>query len=125
MLHAWREGRLAEGPELTMQRWQRELWLGIFGRGGALDTRTRRDGRRRLTPAALFDDAPAGPLRLPPAGHLFGISYVARLYPRIFAALAQGTDLHIYTLNPRREFWGEPPAGGARPRGPRRRHAPP
>ena len=125
MLHAWREGRLAEGPEPVMQRWQRELWLGIFGRGGALETRTRRDGRRRLTLAALFEEAPAEPLRLPPAVHVFGISYVARLYRRIFAALAQATALHIYTLNPCREFWEDLEAGPRRARAADKRKFPP
>ncbi|HXI59103.1 MAG TPA: exodeoxyribonuclease V subunit gamma [Polyangia bacterium] len=117
MLHAWREGRLAEGPDLVMQRWQRELWLGIFGRGGTLPTRSRRDGRPRLTLAALFDQPSAEPLRLPPAVHIFGISYVARLYRRIFSALAQSTELHIYALNPCREFWEDLEIAARKPRG--------
>ncbi|MEA2697062.1 MAG: exodeoxyribonuclease gamma subunit, partial [Myxococcales bacterium] len=117
MLHAWREGRLAEGPDLVMQRWQRELWLAIFGRGGTLPTRSRRDGRPRLTLAALFDEPSAEPLRLPPAVHVFGISYVARLYRRIFSALAQSTELHIYTLNPCREFWEDLEIAARKPRG--------
>ncbi|HEX3697500.1 MAG TPA: exodeoxyribonuclease V subunit gamma [Polyangia bacterium] len=125
MLQAWREGRLAEGPELAMQRWQRELWLGLFGRGGTLPTRTRRDGRPRMTLAALFEEVPATPLRLPPAVHVFGISYVARLYRRIFAALAQSTALSIYTLNPCREFWEDLEIAGRRPRSIERRKFPP
>ena len=125
MLQAWREGRLAEGPELVMQRWQRELWLGIFGRGGRLPARSRLDGRPRLTLAALFEEPPAEPLRLPPAVHIFGISYVARLYRRIFAALAQSTALSIYTLNPCREFWEDLETGARRSRAADRRKFPP
>ena len=36
---------------------------------------------------------------------MFGVSYVARSYHRMLAALGRSIDVRIYTLNPCREFW--------------------
>ena len=118
MLAAWREHRLAEGPDLVTQRWQRTLWRGIFAPDGTLAARAAADRKQRRTLAELFDGVDPAALRLPPAVHVFGISYVARLYKSMFATLAQSTALYIYTLNPCREFWGtsrREPGGRAPP----------
>jgi exodeoxyribonuclease V gamma subunit len=121
MLAAWREGALAPGNDEALQRWQRELWLALYGRMGVLAA------RGALTLPEFFAQTPPASLRAPAAVHVFGISYVARLYRTIFGALARATDLYVYTLNPCREFWEdlEPRRrGGTKPdprRFPRRR----
>ena len=99
MLAVWRRGGLARGLDEPLQRWQRGLWLGLFGRGqplAAVDTATLPD---------FFERTPADKLAVPSSVHLFGLSYVARLYRSIFAALGRRTRVHVYALNPCREFW--------------------
>jgi exodeoxyribonuclease V gamma subunit len=127
MLAAWREGRLLEGDDgalalgeaATLQRWQRELWLALFGRQGVFPTRSA------VTLPAYFDTyalrgdgaslrAPAAPL--PSRVHVFGMSFSAKLYRTIFAALARVMAVDIYALNPCREYWEDLE--------PRRRRAP-
>ena len=99
MLAAWRNGALIPDLDEPMQRWQRELWLALFGRRGAFDA------RRGMTLPDFFAQAPPEALRPPPAAHVFGISYVARLYRSIFGSIARATSLFVYTLNPCREYW--------------------
>jgi exodeoxyribonuclease V gamma subunit len=111
MLAAWRTGGLAPDLDEPLQRWQRELWLALFGRGGVFAA------RRGLTLPDFFAQVPPGELRPPPAAHVFGISYVARLYRSIFGSIARATALFVYTLNPCREYWED--------LAPRRRGAPP
>ena len=99
MLAAWKKGALISGWDEPLQRWQRELWLALFGRAGTLsgrDTATLPDFFERTPPTSLVVREPA---------HVFGISFVARLYRTIFASLARATSLYVYTLNPCRELW--------------------
>ncbi|HEY6477858.1 MAG TPA: exodeoxyribonuclease V subunit gamma, partial [Polyangia bacterium] len=74
MLAAWREGALVPEADPVLQRWQREIWLALQGPGGLLVR------RGIVTLPDFFAHAEAASLRPPPAVHLFGISYVARLY---------------------------------------------
>jgi len=117
MLAAWRRGSLAPDVDPDAQRWQRELWLALHGRGGPLAPPAAR------TLPDLFAERPAPAL----AGlsvFVFGISYVARLYRTIFASLGRDNAVRLYTLNPCREFWEDlEPArrGGDGRRFPRRR----
>jgi exodeoxyribonuclease V gamma subunit len=96
MLAAWREGALASDADATSQRWQREIWQALHGPRGRLAA------RGVVTLPDFFARTPAAALRPPPAAHLFGISYVARLYGAIFETLGQATDLFVYTLSPDR-----------------------
>ncbi|MES1165450.1 MAG: hypothetical protein ABUR63_06830, partial [Verrucomicrobiota bacterium] len=48
-----------------------------------------------------------------PAAHLFGISYVARLYGPIFGKLGKVTDLWVYSLSPNNLDRLDEPEGGA------------
>ncbi len=116
MLAAWRDGGLVSNLDQPLQRWQRELWLALFGRRGAFEA------RRGMSLPDFFAQVPAEALRPPPAAHVFGISYVARLYRSIFGSIARATALHVYTLNPCREFWEdlEPRRRGGRAPDPRR-----
>jgi exodeoxyribonuclease V gamma subunit len=104
MLAVWREGRLLDGPDATLQRWQRELWLSLFGRQGVFAS------RKAVSLPAYFDAGGLSALRspaapLPGAVHVFGMSFSAKLYRSIFAALARVMELDIYALNPCREYW--------------------
>jgi exodeoxyribonuclease V gamma subunit len=120
MLAAWRSGALIAGVDEPLQRWQRELWLALFGRGGTLAA------RGATTLPEFFTTTPADALKVPEAVHLFGISYVARLYRQIFGALARAARLTVYAVNPCREFWEDLEPRARRkpdPRFPRRRRS--
>ena len=97
MLAAWRAGALAPDADERLQRWQRALWLALHGPRGTFTA------RGVLTLPDFFAQTPAERLRPPPAVHLFGISYVARLYGAIFQALGRATALHVYALSPDRD----------------------
>jgi len=89
------------------ERWQRALWLGIFGTHGLLAEEGARTGTTFLPLGELLVEAER---RLEPAGlgralHVFGVSYVAESYHRMLALLGRHLDVRIYTLNPCREFW--------------------
>jgi exodeoxyribonuclease V gamma subunit len=99
MLAAWRKGALITGWDEPLQRWQRDLWLALFGRGGTLA------GNDTAALPDFFARTPPGELRVRGPAHVFGISFVARLYRSIFASLGRATSLFIYTLNPCRELW--------------------
>ena len=99
MLAAWKKGGLIAGWDEPLQRWQRELWLALFGRAGTLS------GRDTATLPDFFERTPPTSLRVAGPAHVFGISFVARLYRSIFASLARATSLFVYTLNPCRELW--------------------
>ncbi len=82
--------------------WQRAVYRAATD---ALASVRRASGVEWLALPELFERA-RGTLRdVPPRVHLFGFSYVARAYYRIFETLAQATDLRVYALNPCREFW--------------------
>jgi len=88
--------------------WQRALWQAVFAAGGILDQNPPETGGRWVTPDLLaLDDSLFTKIRsagLPPV-HIFGISYVARLFQYLFARLGGKNSLFIYTLNPCAEFW--------------------
>ena len=65
-----------------------------------------------MTLPELFAQTPDSQLRAPVA-HLFGISYVARLYGPIFGKLAKVTDLWVYSLSPNNLDRLDEPEGGA------------
>jgi exodeoxyribonuclease V gamma subunit len=113
LLQAWREGRTlpddapgAPAPEKRgVEVWQRAVWLALFMRGGAFERRGRADGRRYLDLPRFFAETRPRALVVPQSTFVFGISYVARLYRDVFAALGQAGEVHLYTLNPCREYW--------------------
>ena len=118
MLDVWRRGALVAGVNEPVQRWQRELWLALFGRQGVFAPDAA------LTLPDFFARTPAEVLRPPASAHVFGISFVARLYRSIFAALGRASALYVYAQNPCREYWEDlQPSRRKRPdvRFPRRR----
>ncbi len=106
MLAAWRAGQSASDLDPALQAWQRALWRALHGPGGVLAA------RGAMTLPELFAQTPERELQAP-AAHLFGISYVARLYGPIFAKLAKVTDLWVYSLSPSHLDRLDEPEGGA------------
>ena len=112
MLRAWRERAvLADDPVLgPLEAWQRVLWGTIFGPRGLAQPRAEAlAGQSRLV--TLFElaqallEVPAEATGLADGLHIFGVSYMARGYHAVLAALARQVEVHVYTLNPCREYW--------------------
>ncbi len=111
---------LADHPNLAgAERWQRVLWLALFGGPGKTETVTGKltgrvaqhaaaAGYTAVTLADLvraLEGLPAEAGRALAPLHVFGVSYIARGFHAVLAALARHTDVNVYTLNPCREFW--------------------
>jgi exodeoxyribonuclease V gamma subunit len=125
MLDEWLRGRSmlpndAAPPVREIDAWQRRLWIALVGPGGIVDRRAQAAGQRWVTLSAFFQRVDPAKLALPPALHVFGISYVARAFQRVLQAVAQRTELYVYTLNPCMEFWEDIDGARDRDRFPRR-----
>lgn len=107
MLAQWRERCVLGGtPFAETEKWQRALWMEVFGPHGRLTRRREEAPAVEYTlPGELARKLAAGAVTLPGRVHVFGVSYVARVFQDVFAALGRASDLRIYTLNPCREFW--------------------
>lgn len=107
MLQKWRKGDFVAGKEpfYSNERWQRAVWNMLFGDGGSLAHAAARDGRPYLTYSAALEGLAQRNPALPPELHLFGFSYLSRAYLRILSRIVSGHDVHMYALNPCREFW--------------------
>ncbi len=119
LIAAWPRGpQLAGTPWARAEAWQRDLWASLFDRQGVAQVdfaaaSLTGDGqldlfgsgpRFMLLPDAL-QTVPPEQLPLPEVVHLFGLSYVAPAFARIFARLAGACELCVYALNPCMEFW--------------------
>lgn len=109
MLAAW-SGAAAKGGDAhagppEVERWQRRLWLTLFGPEGLA---------RRLTPAVVpLHEAIAMPAATrwpadrawPSVVHVFGFAHVARTFHEFLARAGSATDIVVYTLSPCAGFW--------------------
>ncbi len=108
-LAAWSRGEPARLPgagprERQDEAWQMALWQRFTG---GLGTASQH-------PSAAFFDAlealgPEGVARagLPAEAHIFGLSSLPPLYLKLLARLADWTEVHLYLLNPCRDYWLE------------------
>ena len=95
MLGSWSSVE-GEDPE----RWQRALWLHV---------RKLADADERPLAELLGRLPRAAPGALPSEVHVFGLSYVARVFQWAFGELGRWTDVNLYVLNPCQEFWEDVP----------------
>ncbi len=96
-------------PALTSTvTWQRALWKAVFGENGILESNPPEEGGSWATLDQLaLNDALFRKIKskgLPPV-HIFGVSYVARIFQHLFARMGEACTLRIYALNPCAEFW--------------------
>ena len=99
MLLGWQAGR-ADGA--TDEPWQPVLWRGLVARLGPAHPAAR---ARDLLHALAEGGVPAAPF--PRRVSVFGLSTLAPLYVRIFAALAAAVDVHLFVLSPTEHYWGD------------------
>ncbi len=105
LLSAWRT-RTALPRTSTLastEAWERELWLSIFGEDGVLE--------RISSPEASWLNVPellesTEDLAVTEELHVFGFSYFAPAYQRLFVRLARCASVHLYTFTPCAELKG-------------------
>ena len=114
LLTGWQNGLLLQDSDAAeVERWQRAVWLRLFGPGGLADRRREATGVHWVPFSEFFERVKDG-RTAPGRVHLFGVSYVARFFHRVLADLATTSELHAYTLNPCREFWEDVRSGRER-----------
>ena len=101
LLVAWNEGIALDAAHAETERWQRRLWLAIFGEAGLARSRTPRIVPLHEAVAALEPRAEL----LPRAVHVFGFAHVGRSFHELFQRLGRVVDVVVYTLTPCEGFW--------------------
>jgi exodeoxyribonuclease V gamma subunit len=113
LLARWTAGLALAGSDVAdVERWERALWLRVLD---LAEQRRRRTGTRWIPLPAILDRIRRGQIVLPPRLYVFGLSYVAPFFHALFDAIAQRSELFIYTLNPCRQFWEDVAPRGRRP----------
>ena len=102
MLAAWQEGRAWFDEDHPVETWQRYLWQGLYGPAGLLAQRNRDEER-----PPLVDLHQLNPDSVVVEGTfvLFGISYVSRWHQQVLMRLSRHADVHMFVLNPCRQYW--------------------
>ena len=105
-----KETRLPESrraADKDMEAWQADLWVEVLR---VLDGPDKAGNPvRHLTLLELIRQSRLADMRLPRAIHGFGLTHVAQAYQDVFKEFAplQGTTLHLYALNPCKEYWDD------------------
>jgi exodeoxyribonuclease V gamma subunit len=82
--------------------WQAQLWRAVVGETGVGHrARVRQQFFERLREIAVV------PPTLPARISIFGISALPSFHVDVFAAIGQLIDVHLFLMNPSREFWAE------------------
>ncbi len=101
LLAAWSHGLALDAAHAETERWQRRLWLAMFGAEGLARSRVPRIVPLHEAVASL---EPRREL-LPPAVHVFGFAHVARTFHELFQRLGRAVEVVVYTLTPCEGFW--------------------
>jgi exodeoxyribonuclease V gamma subunit len=101
MVLGWQQGRMSQPESLSgLETWQCALWRLACGdqEGGHLASLRER-----------FFDAleTAQPGGLPERISLFGLSSLPRFHLEAFHALSRHVPVHVFALNPCRQYWGD------------------
>ena len=109
-LARWSGGQLARGaaPLSADEAWQAALWRRLAAERAVADP--------LVVLAALLAEHPTALPGLPAAVHVFALPTMPPLHLQLLQGWAQRTEIHVYALNPCREYWFDA--------GPRRRDAP-
>ncbi len=105
---AYLDPALADPSFAAAARWQKALWQAIFAPGGTLEQKPPLTGGRWMTLDQLVLDREFFrriAKEVLPAVHIFGISYMARVFQLLLGRLGESQTIKLYTLNPCAEFW--------------------
>ena len=98
----FRPDRIEKWEKGQESHWQAELWRRLI----AETPERHRAARRKI----LFDKILASPeifADIPPRVFLFGISYLPVFHLETLAALSKIRDIHLFSMNPCCEYWGD------------------
>jgi len=99
MILGWEQG--------TDTHWQAQLWRKLATAEGAEKQQTlHRTRLRRLLIEALGDLHETIP-GLPERVSVFGVSYLPRFHLEVLSALARRIPVHLFCINPCREYWAD------------------
>jgi exodeoxyribonuclease V gamma subunit len=94
MILRWEQGKESH--------WQAQLWRSVVAETGVGHrARVRQQFFERLRDIAVV------PSTLPARISIFGISALPSFHVDVFAAVSQFIDVHLFMMNPSREFWAE------------------
>ncbi|HET6961133.1 MAG TPA: exodeoxyribonuclease V subunit gamma, partial [Terriglobia bacterium] len=82
--------------------WQAQLWRAVVAEIGV--------GHRARVRQQFFErlrEIPAVPAALPARISVFGISALPSFHVDVFMAISQFADVHLFLMNPSREFWAD------------------
>ena len=96
-IRAWMRGEFAETETSPLERWQRALYL----QARAVESQ----GAPVVSVAEVLEMEGAWEAAEPVI--VFGLSYVAEAFQRALGLLAERVDVHVYAINPCREFWAD------------------
>jgi exodeoxyribonuclease V gamma subunit len=99
MIECWEKGPAADSGH---HRWQALIWQELARRTPGL----HRVGQRQRLADAIRSAAP-GLANLPRRVSLFGVSYLPRFHLEIFAGLSRLVEVHVFCMNPCREYWAD------------------
>ena len=94
-INQWEQGKLVGLGE--DEQWQADLWRALVSDNNS-------SHRVRLWQQLLQQ---LGSVSLPERIHVFGLSSLAPAYIDLLGKLSEHTDIHLFTLNPCQEYWGD------------------
>lgn len=90
---------------LTWEAGEEDHWQAVLWRAVAADAWGDHRAARLERFREAFPSPPAGPL--PERVSLFGLTALPPAYLEMLAGLAAHTELHLFLLNPSREYWAD------------------
>jgi len=106
-LTTWQAGRtIKTGYPLPHENWQAELWRKL---AAELGLGTEHPARLFFTALADKEENAAGKSRLTHDLSVFCLHELPPLYLEMLTRIAERVDVHLYLLNPCREYWTDLP----------------
>ncbi len=99
LIERWETGQIDPSNH---QRWQASIWRELV----RLTPGAHRVHRRRMLSEAVrsgVDSLAALPQRV----FIFGVSYLPRFHLDVFAEISRVVDVHVFCMNPCREYWAD------------------
>lgn len=114
LLVKWGRGQV-QNPENSIEKWQKALWLHIFGPTGVINTFNARSDTAGNMPLMTLADAfvafesipDTQKTSIPGSVYMVGFPYIARIFVEATQLLAEYADVHVYALTPAQQWASE------------------